>query len=78
MISFSKEECSRIINLTQEIEGTHRDANSTHVERPREKITYTYYNIFRNENVDWIFDKITEFMRTMKKLVFMFFLTVFV
>ena len=62
MISFSKEECGRIINLTQEIEGTHRDANSTHVERPREKITYTYYNIFRNENVDWIFDKITQFL----------------
>jgi hypothetical protein len=62
MIFFSKEECSRIINLTQEIEGTHRDANCTHVERPREKITYTYYNIFRNENVAWIFNKITDYL----------------
>lgn len=62
MISFSKEECNRIINLTQEIEGTPRDGNSTNVERPRDKISYTYYNILRNENVAWIFDKITDYL----------------
>ena len=44
MVCFSKEECDKIINLTLEIEGTHRDVNSKTVERPREKISYTYYN----------------------------------
>ena len=57
MISFSKEECNRIINLTQEIEGIHRDGNSTNVERPRDKISYTYYNIFRNEKMTRSFKK---------------------
>jgi hypothetical protein len=62
MVCFSKEECDKIINLTLEIEGTHRDVNSKTVERPREKISYTYYNIYRNEPVKWIFDKITEYL----------------
>jgi hypothetical protein len=62
MVYFSKEECDKIINLTLEIEGTHRDVNSKTVERPREKISYTYYNIYRNESVKWIFDKITEYL----------------
>jgi len=62
MVCFSKEECNKIINLTLEIEGTHRDVNSKTVERPREKISYTYYNIYRNESVKWIFDKITEYL----------------
>lgn len=61
-ILFSKDECERIINLTQQIKGTHRDGSSTNVKRPRDKISYTYYNIFRNENVDWIFDKITDYL----------------
>jgi len=62
MVCFSKEECDKIINLTLEIEGTHRDVNSKTVERPREKISYTYYNIYRNESVKWVFDKITEYL----------------
>jgi hypothetical protein len=62
MVCFSKEECDKIINLTLEIEGTHRDVNSKTVERPREKISYTYYNIYRNESLKWIFDKITEYL----------------
>ena len=62
MVCFSKEECDKIINLTLEIEGTHRDVNSKTVERPREKISYTYYNIYRNKSVKWIFDKITEYL----------------
>lgn len=68
MISFSKEECEKIISLTQEIEGTHRDGNSKNVERPRDKISYTYYNIFRNENVAWIFDRITDYLCIDKKI----------
>lgn len=62
MVSFSKEECDKIINLTQEIEGVRRDGNSTNVERPREKISYTYYNILRGNNTNWIFDKITDYL----------------
>ena len=62
MVCFSKEECNKIINLTLEIKGNYRDVNSKNVERPREKISYTYYNIYRNESVKWVFDKITEYL----------------
>jgi hypothetical protein len=62
MVCFSKEECDKIINLTLEIEGTHRDGNSKNVERPSEKISYTYYNIYKDKNVDWIFDRITDYL----------------
>lgn len=62
MINFTKEECLRIINLTQVIEGTTRDVNSKNVERPREKISYTYFNIYKNDSVNWIFDKIKDYL----------------
>lgn len=61
-ILFSKDECKRIINLTQHIKGTSRDANSKNIKRPRENISYTYYNICKNDNVDWIFNKITDYL----------------
>jgi len=62
MISFTKEECTTIINLSLELEGTSRDGINANVERPRENISYTYYNIFRNEKVEWIFNKITDYL----------------
>jgi hypothetical protein len=62
MVFFTEEECDKIINLTTQVEGVRRDAHSTHVERPREKISYTYYNIYRNNDVEWIFDKITDYL----------------
>lgn len=62
MVCFSKEECERIIDLTHQIEGISRDVDSKNVERPREKISYTYYNIYKNKNVNWIFDKIMDYL----------------
>ena len=53
MIYFTKEECNTIINLSLELEGTNRDINSKNIERPRENISYTYYNIYKNEKVVW-------------------------
>jgi hypothetical protein len=44
------------------LEGTDRDVNSKNVERPRENISYTYYNIYKNEKVKWIFDRIEEYL----------------
>jgi hypothetical protein len=62
MIKFTKEECTSIINLSLELEGIKRDVNSKNVERPRENITYTYYNIYKNKKVEWIFKRIEEYL----------------
>lgn len=62
MISFTQNECNTIINLSLELEGTDRDVNSKNVERPRENISYTYYNIYKNEKVEWIFNRITDYL----------------
>jgi hypothetical protein len=62
MINFTKEECNTIINLSLELEGTNRDVTSKNLERPRENISYTYYNIYKNEKVKWIFDRIEEYL----------------
>jgi hypothetical protein len=57
MVEFSKEDCEKIIGLTSELKGTYRDVNLTNIDRPRDKISYTFYNITRNKNVNWIFEK---------------------
>jgi hypothetical protein len=62
MIQFTKEECNNIIDLCLELEGTDRDVNSKNIERPRENISYTYYNIYKNEKVEWIFNRITDYL----------------
>jgi hypothetical protein len=68
MINFTKEECKKIINLTRTIEGNNRDINSENVERPRENISYTYYNIYKNEKVEWIFNRITNYLTHEKNI----------
>jgi hypothetical protein len=62
MINFTKEECNTIINLSLELEGNNRDVNSKNIERPSENITYTYYNIYKNEKVEWIFNRIIDYL----------------
>jgi hypothetical protein len=60
--SFTKEECSTIINLSLELEGSTSDVNSKNVKKHRENISYTYYNIYKNKKVEWIFDRITDYL----------------
>jgi hypothetical protein len=62
LINFTKDECNTIINLSLELESINRDANSKNIERPSENITYTYYNIYKNEKVEWIFNRITDYL----------------
>ena len=62
MVEFSKEDCEKIIGLTSELKGTYRDVNLTNIDRPRDKISYTFYNITRNKNVNRIFDRITDYI----------------
>lgn len=54
MISFTKEECDSIINLSTKLESTRRD------ETPR-KIKYTFYSIGLNDNTKWIFDRLDSY-----------------
>ncbi len=68
MIYFTKEECNTIINLSLELEGTNRDVNSKNIERPRENISYTYYNIYKNEKVEWIFNRISDYLTQEKNI----------
>jgi len=68
MIYFTKEECNTIINLSLELEGTNRDINSKNIERPRENISYTYYNIYKNEKVEWIFNRISDYLTQEKNI----------
>lgn len=68
MIKFTKEECTSIINLSLELDGIKRDVNSKNVERPRENISYTYYNIYKNKKVEWIFNKITDYLTHEKNI----------
>jgi hypothetical protein len=68
MINFTKEECNTIIDLSLELEGTNRDVNSKNIERPSENISYTYYNIYKNKKVKWIFDRITDYLAHEKNI----------
>lgn len=54
MINFSKEECLKIINLSNTLEGTIRD------ETPR-PISYTFYNIECINEHKWIFDRMNSY-----------------
>jgi hypothetical protein len=68
MINFTKEECNIIIDLSLELEGTNRDVNSKNIQRPSENISYTYYNIYKNKKVEWIFDRITDYLAHEKNI----------
>lgn len=54
MIMFSKSECTDIINLSNELQVTHRD------ESPRE-IRYDFYSIGYFDYTKWIFDRVDSY-----------------
>lgn len=62
MVEFSKEDCDNIIALTSVLEGTYRDVNLKNIDRPREKISYTFFNITRKSTTNWIFDRISDYI----------------
>ena len=59
MISFSKEECSEIINLSNTFEPKH---SSTLFRR--EDFNYYYHVVIRNEQTQWIFDRLSIYLKT--------------
>ena len=68
MISFTKEECKKIIKLSDILDGVIRDGLNANVERPSETISYTYYNVYSNLNTQWIFDRLYEYLDVEKNL----------
>lgn len=62
MISFTEKECNKIINLSNVLEENTRDGKNASVDRPHENISYSFYNIERNETTQWIFDRLWEFL----------------
>jgi hypothetical protein len=57
MISFSKEECSKIINLSNSFKAEH---SSTLFKR--NDFNYYYHVVIRNNNTQWIFDRLSQFL----------------
>lgn len=57
MITFTEKECNEIINLSNTLEKNIRDGLNTNLDRPSENISYNFYNIIRNSDTQWIFDK---------------------
>ena len=68
MISFTAEECKKIINLSNALDGVIRDGINANVERPSETISYTYYNIYSNLDTQWIFDRLYLYLDTTQKI----------
>lgn len=59
MISFSKEECSEIINLSNIFEPRHSSTLFM-----REDFNYYYHVVIRNEQTQWIFDRLSNYLKT--------------
>jgi len=59
MISFSKKECSEIINLSNIFEPKH---SSTLFRR--EDFNYYYHVVIRNEQTQWIFNRLSNYLKT--------------
>ena len=57
MISFSIEECDKIINLSNVFKPNH---SSTLFKR--DDFNYYYHVVHRNDNTQWIFNRLTEFL----------------
>ena len=68
MISFTKEECKKIIKMSDVLEGVYRDGINANVARPRKNISYTYYNIYSNLDTQWIFDRLYQYLDVEKNL----------
>ena len=58
MISFLKKECSEIINLSNTFESNHSSTIFG-----REDFNYYYHIVVRNVQTQWIFDRLTEFLK---------------
>lgn len=58
MISFSKEECNTIITLSDIFKAKH---SSTLFKR--EDFNYYYHVVIRNENTQWIFNRLSDFLK---------------
>lgn len=64
MITFSQQECNKIIELSSILEKFRRDKHSTVDPRPVEDIRFTYWRIPYSESTRWIFsrfDKVVEY-----------------
>ena len=59
MISFSKKECSEIINLSNTFAARH---SSTLFRR--EDFNYYYHVVVRNKETQWIFDRLANYLKT--------------
>jgi predicted 2-oxoglutarate/Fe(II)-dependent dioxygenase YbiX len=57
MIKFTKNECEKIINFSNTIEKKH----SSYYFSNTDKINYFVWNIYRNVDTEWIFNKIESF-----------------
>ena len=54
MISFTKEECNKIINLSNTLNRVERDES-------HRDISYDFYSIGWNDNTSWIFDRVDSY-----------------
>jgi len=63
MICFTKSECDTIINYSNTLDKNIRDGENADVSRPNKNISYVYYHIKRNEETQWIFDRINLFLK---------------
>ena len=68
MISFTQNECKKIIKMSDVLEGQYRDGLNANVERPSKTISYTYYNIYSNLDTQWIFDRLYQYLDVEKNL----------
>lgn len=68
MISFTKEECKKIIKLSDTLIGVIRDGANANVDRPSESISYKYYNIYCDADTEWIFNRLYEYLEVEKNL----------
>lgn len=58
MISFSKEECNTIITLSDIFKAKH-----SFTLFKREDFNYYYHVVIRNENTQWIFNRLSDFLK---------------
>jgi len=63
MITFSEIECNKIIDLSNTLEKNIRDGLKTNLDRPSENISYNFYNIVRNDDTQWIFDRFNLYLQ---------------
>ncbi len=60
-VLFTKEECQWIIEYSKKLDIIIRDGAKANVERPHDTISYAYYNLYLNNETNWIFEKLNNF-----------------